>query len=508
MARKYCENDSNLKIESRFMSTLEELAQQTLAREPTLPAIEFEKHWITWGELCHVADRLRELIVASEVASPGAVAFIPRNRPSAIAALLGLIAQRRTVRMIYAFQSAAAIARDVRRLRPAIVVAAREDFSDDVLTVLCDQGIVAIAIEDMNAHAVTGLERAHGEYDLPASTLPQIEILTSGTTGAPKQFPISYEFISQHMLGPQALHADPISLAPTLLCAPLGNISGISSTLPGLIQGRRAVLLDRFNVAGWQDYVRRFRPETSGMAAPAVKMVLDANVPPEDLKSLRSLRTGAAPLDPNVQREFEKRYGIPILLAFGATEFGGTVIAMTEALHAEWGEKKFGSVGRAIPGVQLRVIDAETGAILPGGQEGILEVIAPSSGPNWIRTSDIMVIDADGFVFHRGRADGAIIRGGFKLLPETIERALLTHPAISAAAVLGLPDQRLGQVPTAAIQLKLNVERPPIAELEAHLRAQLPATFIPVAWQFVNELPRTPSLKVDLPAVRKLFQSF
>jgi acyl-coenzyme A synthetase/AMP-(fatty) acid ligase len=126
-------------------------------------------------------------------------------------------------------------------------------------------------------------------------------------------------------------------------------------------------------------------------------------------------------------------------------------------------------------------------------------------GPEWIRTSDIALIDEDGFMYHRGRADGAIMRGGFKLLPETIERALLLHAAISAVAVLGLPDQRLGQVPAAAVQLKPGVDRPGVAALEAHLRAHVYATHIPVAWRIVEELPRTPSLKIDRPAVRRLF---
>ena len=110
-------------------------------------------------------------------------------------------------------------------------------------------------------------------------------------------------------------------------------------------------------------------------------------------------------------------------------------------------------------------------------------------------------------MFHRGRADGAIMRGGFKILPETIERALLLHDAISAVAVLGLPDQRLGQVPAAAIQLKPGVDRPEVADLEAHLRRHVYATHIPVAWRIVEELPRTPSLKIDRPAVRRLFET-
>ena len=492
------------------MSTLDQLSARALAREASQPIIEFEGRWITWGEMRQVADRLRTLIDASGVGPQGAVAFVPRNRPSAIAALLGLIAQRRTVRMIYAFQSAAAIARDVQRLKPAVFVAATEDLSDEVLAVLREQGIAAIAIEDMDAKAAPGLERAQGRGDLPASAEPQIEILTSGTTGPPKQFAISYELVAKHMVGSNLMQtgqdSQPAQQPPILLCMPLGNISGIYSTLPGLLMGRRAVLLERFTVAGWHDHITRFRPETTGMPPAGVQMVLDANVPPADLAGIRSLGTGAAPLDPSVHRAFEERYGVPILLSYGATEFGGPVAAMTAALHAEWGKKKFGSVGRAMPGAQLRVIDADTGAVLPPGSEGILEVLASRIGPHWLRTSDIALIDEDGFLFHRGRADGAIMRGGFKLLPEAIERTLLLHPAISAAAALGLPDQRLGQAPAVAIQLKPGAERPTIAQLEAHLRAYLPATYVPVVWRFVDDLPRTPSLKVDRPALRELLQ--
>jgi acyl-coenzyme A synthetase/AMP-(fatty) acid ligase/ferredoxin len=234
-------------------------------------------------------------------------------------------------------------------------------------------------------------------------------------------------------------------------------------------------------------------------------MVLDANIPPEDLASIRLLSTGAAPLDPGVQRAFEERYGIPILLSYGATEFAGPVAAMTADLHAQWGKRKFGSVGRALPGAQLRVIDPDTGEVLPAGGEGILEVISPRMGPDWIRTSDIAVIDADGFLFHRGRADGAIMRGGFKVLPETIERALVSHPAISAAAVVGITDSRLGQVPAAAMQLTPGAIAPTVQELEAHLREQILATHIPVAWCLVRELPRNAAMKTDRVAVGRLF---
>ena len=490
------------------MTGLAQLSERALAREATEPAIEFEGRWLHWGEMRQVADQLRASIDACGAGPSAPIVLMPRNRPSAIAAMLGLIAASRTVKMIYAFQSAAGIARDIERLKPAVVVAAAEDFSAELLTVLRTLDVAAIALEEMDARAVPGLERIRRPPDAQATAAPQIEILTSGTTGPPKQFAIDYEVIARHYLSPAPgtdVPGHDSQQSPTLLYFPLSNISGIYTTLPALLKGDRAVLLDRFTVAGWHDYVLRYRPTAGGLPPAGVQMVLDADIPKADLASFRTFGTGAAPLDPTVQRAFEARYGIPILLSYGATEFVGPVAAMTAALHAQWGEKKFGSVGRALPGAQLRVVDPETGVVLSPGQEGLLEVISPRVGPQWIRTSDIAMLDEDGFLFHRGRADGAIVRGGFKLLPETIERALLLHPAVSAAAVIGVADRRLGQVPAAAVQFKPGVEQPTEAELEAFLREHVPATHIPVRWRFVDELPRTPSFKVNRPTLRSLF---
>ena len=481
---------------------LAELARQALSRPAQQPAVEFEQQWSDWGALRQVADTLREALAASGAPPGAAVAFVPRNRPAALGALLGLIAGRHTVQMVYAFQSPAAIARDLRRLRPAAALLHAQDLSDEVRAALQEAGIAGLVLDGMQAQAVGGLERCRD--DVAAPLPPRIEILTSGTTGPPKQFSIGYGLILKHHIGAMA---DLSAETPSLLLFPLGNITGIYSTLPPLIKGQRVVLLDRFTVAGWHDYVRRYRPAAAGMPPAGLQMVLDAKLPREDLACIQRMGTGAAPLDPAVHRAFEQQYGIPILLSYGATEFGGPVTAMTLELHAQWGQQKFGSVGRALPGAQLRVVDADSGAVLPPGSEGVLEVISPRIGPDWIRTSDIALIDKAGFMFHRGRADGAIMRGGFKVLPETIERALQTHPSVSAVAAAGIPDARLGQVPGVVIALRPEAAVPDIAELEAHLRKLLPATHIPTTWRFVEALPRTPSFKVDGPAVRKLLVS-
>src|SRR5580658_9399097 len=149
------------------MTSLEALSTQALLREETQPAIEFQHEWRTWGEIRHVAERLAKLIDASGAEPHAAIAFVPRNRPSAIAALLGLIAQGRTVRMLYAFQSSTALAQDVERLRPAILVAAAEDYSEELVSVLRAHGVAALALVEMDATALPGLAQSRRETETP-----------------------------------------------------------------------------------------------------------------------------------------------------------------------------------------------------------------------------------------------------------------------------------------------------------------------------------------------------
>lgn len=486
---------------------LDRLARAALDGDPRAQGIEFEGHWHDWGDLKRTADAVSHLLDKAGLDPRAPIGFIPRNRPSAIAAQLGLIADRRTIRMIYAFQAPAGIARDVARLKLGAVVAALEDFSPELRTVVRDQGLAAIALSADGAIAIEDAERSTAPLDPAAPIAPQIQVHTSGTTGPPKNVGFDYDMIERHVIGRNlSAVADTVGeVAPVLLSFPLGNISGIYGSLVTLLGRRPAVLLDRFSLDAWRDFVRRYRPAMPMLPPAGVAMVLDANVPTEELSSIRIIMTGAAPLDPAVQHAFEERYGIPILIAYGATEFGGPVTTMTADLHAQFGATKRGTVGRAFAGAELRVVDADTGEVLPAGADGLLEVMTPRMGPHWIRTTDIGVIDADGFIFLRGRADGAIVRGGFKLLPETIERALCLHPAVAAASVVGLDDPRLGQVPAAAVQLRRGALTVTIDALEQHLRQHVYATHIPVRWAIVDTLPRNTSVKIDLPAVRALF---
>ena len=264
-------------------------------------------------------------------------------------------------------------------------------------------------------------------------------------------------------------------------------------------------LLERFTVESWADAVRRHQPKTVSLVPTALRMVLDADLDPADLASVRSVMSGTAPLDPDVADAFTDKYGVPVLTSYAATEFGGGVAGWNLADHREFGVAKRGSVGRAHAGCELRVVDQVTAAVLGADEVGLLEVRASQlGGDEWIRTTDLARLDADGFLWIVGRADETILRGGMKVQPDVVRVALERDPAVRAAAVVGLDDARLGQVPVAAVELRDGSATSP-AELLEHARAHLAKYELPVEILVVDALPRTPSAKVELAGVRALF---
>ena len=232
-------------------------------------------------------------------------------------------------------------------------------------------------------------------------------------------------------------------------------------------------------------------------------MVLHSSVTREDLASIRAVTSGTAPLSADDSDAFTAKYGIPVLTSYAATEFGGGVAGWTLADHQKYWRDKRGSVGRANPGAELRVV-GDGGDPLPAGEIGLLEVKPAQLGPSadWIRTTDMARLDTDGFLWIVGRADQAIIRGGFKVMPDDVRGALESHPAVAGAAVVGRRDERLGETPVAMVELR---ESSDAAALIDYLRNRLARYEIPTEIAIVSELPRTPSGKPDLGAIRHHF---
>jgi long-chain acyl-CoA synthetase len=289
--------------------------------------------------------------------------------------------------------------------------------------------------------------------------------------------------------------------------SPLVHIGGVFRVLQCVAEARSFVLLERFELDAWAEAVRKYRPRTVSLVPAALRTVLHSDLPRADMESIRAVTCGTAPLSAEDADAFTEKYGIPVLTSYAATEFGGGVAGWTLAEYQQYWRAKRGSVGRANPGAQLRVVD-DDGAALGPEQVGLLEVKPGQLGPSaeWMRTTDMARIDADGFVWIVGRADQAIIRGGFKVMPDDVRTALEGHPAVAGAAVVGRPDARLGETPVAMVELRESASAD-AAELADYLRKRLAGYEIPTDIAIVDTIPRTPSGKADLSAIRRFFSA-
>jgi long-chain acyl-CoA synthetase len=469
--------------------------------------IEFEGRWYSGDDITAYADAIALTLRDAGVPDGAPVGLVVRNRLQHAAAIIGFLAAGRPVSMIYSFQSPEAIGRDIEKLQLSAIVADREDWTDEVITAAKRAGSAGVAIS-LNSPAVAAVEglqrRDRSRHHVQAVPGVALQILTSGTTGPPKRQDIKTAVLERTVFSVTSGEKAPSDAPPEFAYWQFGGI-GVCQLVAGVHNARRIVMLERFTVGGFVHAIKTHGIKRSGVQPAVFRMLLDADVPREDLSSLDFLISASGPLDPETRDEFEARYGIPVRLAYGATEFAGSLCAWTNDLHAEFGESKRTSVGRPLPDTRVRIVDPDTGAELPAGEHGLLEAKVAPISPDWIRTTDIASIDADGFVTLHGRADGAINRGGFKILPETVRRVLISHPAVRDACVVGVPDKRLGQVPFAAIEVTPGMTAPSEHELKELVRQALPVYNVPVAFAVVDELPRNPALKVSLPCVAALY---
>lgn len=502
------------------MSKLGEMLNGVLEIDPKADAIEFEHAWWSWGDLRRIGQAVDAALNAAGLGASARVGGLMRNRPELAAALIAIIGADRCVVTLNPSLPDDRLAGDISGLAPPAIIAFARDWERPAvreaaraigclgLELTCDLAAPVRIVPGLEAPSGAGLRRlSEGSV--------AIEMLTSGTTGTPKRIPLKLRTLEQSVIDAGVYDKrgqdDPPKLrgGVTIVNAPFAHISGIFGLFNTIVAGRKVTLLERFSVEAWVDAVRRHRPKVAGAPPSALRMILDANVPKEDLASLSAYRTGTAPLDPDLADEFFERYGIPVLQNYSATEFAGAGAGWTIDDYRKHRKDKRGSVGRMTPGVKARIVDPDTGEEVPRGEQGLLEILAShlGDGKGWLRTTDLAVLDADDFLYIKGRADNAIIRGGFKIMPDDLVRAIEQHPAVREAAVTALPDARLGQVPVAAYIPKAGASPPSEADLKAFLRDRLLPYQVPTTIVAVEELPRTPSLKVSQPELRKLFEA-
>ena len=486
------------------MLVIERIAD-ALQRRPAVPALEFQGRWYDWSAVAEGADGICRPLEELGVQRGMAVALVARNRPGHVAALLGLLARGFRVRMVYAFQPPRQLAAELAALNVAGVVLDAEDAHESVLQALRERSLLTIAVAGLLDTPARVL--VPGGAPLPAATNDgvAIDMLTSGTTGVPKCVAIRGDTLSQATADMSRAGAG--ATTPDILSFPIGNVSGLYYLIPACANATPLVLLEKFNLDDWLAAVARHRPLYCAVPPAAIRMILDAAIPKEALAGVTAVGVGAARLEPDTQSAFEQHYGVPIIIGYGATEFCGVVAAWTLEDHQRFAQAKRGSVGRARPGVLLRVINPVTAEPVPAGEVGLIEAQLGRIGPDFVRTTDLGSLDADGFLFLHGRADDVINRGGFKVQPQKIESLLRSHPAVGEVAVVACKDERLGEVPVAVIELRPGVPAPLSAELDSLLRDALRGPEIPQRYQFVQALPRTPSMKLSRAEVRAMAEA-
>jgi long-chain acyl-CoA synthetase len=429
-----------------------------------------------------------------------------RNRPEIVRSLVALLATKRCVVTLSPLVPRAALADEVRRLQlPAVIFGEQDWDAVDVQAAASNEGGVSFRVCDHLTQVVHSRETPQSRpLASPNSVGVAIRMLTSGTTGPPRRVDLTYEGLASEFRS-TAAYGDTDELADGRLrsgtavtWAPLVHVGGVRAVLGAVLSGRRLAMLERFEVESWRRFVMEHRPKTISLVPTALRMVLDANVPVETLEGVRAITSGTAPASLELIQEFQRRYGVPVLAVYGATEFGG-VAGWTLRDWKVYSEQKCGSVGRANSGVQLRTIDPESGSPISADGTGLLEVRAAQTGrTGWVRTTDMARIDADGFVWILGRCDDVIIRGGFKVSLNTVRSALLSHPDVLDAAVIARPHPRLGEVPVAAVELRQNASRHLTSgDLTRFLEGKLSRYQIPVMIKRLDAIPRTPSLKED-----------
>jgi acyl-CoA synthetase (AMP-forming)/AMP-acid ligase II len=332
-------------------------------------------------------------------------------------------------------------------------------------------------------------------------------LYSGGTTGLPKGVLLSHRNLVATLAlaeSRMAMTSDDIVLA----ALPFFHVYGLHVIMNfGLQAGATVVAMPHFDLQQFLDLVERYRV-TRGYIVPAIAVALaqDSVVVDRDLSSLRHVLSGAAPLGPELARACERRLGCPVTEGFGMTEMS----AITHLVPPFADVRKPGSIGPAIPGVDCRLVDPETGQdAVPGGSgelwmrsakvmRGYLNnpeaTAATVDRDGWLRSGDIATVDDDGWFSVVGRIKEIIKYKGFQVFPAELEMLLARHPDVADAAVIGVEDPEAGEIPKAFV-VPASDELDTEAVLR-HVAAQVAPYKRIRAIEVIDEIPRSQSGRI------------
>jgi long-chain acyl-CoA synthetase len=471
-------------VAESFVRRLEAAAR----RVPDKPALVWDGGALTFAELELKAGAFSEAL-ATAGAKPGdRIALAIGNHWTFAVALLAVWKLGATVAPLDALMKPAEQADILADLSPALLIR-REDVEGPVAgrATLSGPGVVTPRIDS-----------APGD--------PALILYTSGSTGRPKGAVLSHSALTlanESWAGPvMALTSADVVLATLPLAHSLG-LNG--ALLAPLLTGSTVALVERFAPDAVVAAIGGRRATVFPGVATMFRRLLDSReLAAADLSSVRIAVSGAAPCPWDLAREWRERTGIRIVRGYGMTElFRPISYSANDATEAP------DAIGRAVPGVELRIVD-DAGSPLPGGQTGELWIKSPSAMENyvnapaetrevlvdgWFRTGDLATVSADGLVTIVGRKRERILRGGYSVFPAEVEAVLLTHPAVAEAAVVGTHHPELGEDVAAFVTLRPGTAAAP-DELIAHCRQRLAAFKYPRRLTVLDALPKSPTGKI------------
>lgn len=366
-----------------------------------------------------------------------------------------------------------------------------------------------LSAEEWVAATVGGVEP---ESTFVESDTPAVVVYTSGTTSAPKPVLLRHAHLTAYVLGSVQLGSAAADEAE-LVSMPAWEVAAVTHLVRNVFAGRRSLLLEHLEPAQWLGTVRAEEVTSALLLPPMLARIVEA-AGDKAAPSLRTLEYGGAPMPAAViQRARATWPSLDFLNEYWLAETSSTVARLTPAdYRGAFGSPdpfvraRLGSVGRAVPGVEIQIRDAQDQVLAPGERGRIWirgeQVSAEYAGigrlldaDGFFDTRDEGFLDEDGYLFLDGRRDDTILRGDMAIAPSEIESVLHRHPAVADAAVVGVPGGAAGQQVVAVVVPAKDSGATP-EELQRFLRGRLRSDRTPDQIAFWSHLPRTAAGKL------------
>lgn len=485
-----------------------------MGRDPAHRAVLFEGRWYTSEELFDRVTRLAAGLTALGLGPGDPVVVVMPTTPD-VGALYQACWRAGLVAVPVLFLLPPAELRHVLADSGARVVVTSPEFVGNVqqaaeglgVTVVLDGEAAGTTPLDELATAAPGEVVARDDDDLAAL------LYTGGTTGRAKGVGLSHANLwHAGRAGYEATVGD--RLGRTLVPLPLAHSFGLLVTITGMHDPEPgvAVLQRWFDPVGFCELIAEHRLEQATVVPTMLRVLLTLPLEDHDLSSLQRIVCGSAPLAPAVLHAFEERVpSVTICEGYGLTE---TAAAATVNRRTA---RKVGTVGTPLPGTELRIVTA-AGEDAPTGEPGEVWIRSAAcatgyrgdvgtetfTADGWVRTGDVGAVDEDGYLTILDRLKDLVIRNGFNVYPRDVEDALADHEHVAAAAVVGRPDEEVGEEVVAFVQPALDAGEVDLDALREWARERIGAKAYPRDIRVVDALPLTPVMKIDRRRVREL----